>query len=215
MMALKHKHVEDFIICDFTSNANRKPKDTKRSSFEANFTEAMAIDDLGLKVVAPSSFKGMLPEEKALRKYMKDEGLKLFVSETCDSEMFVNAPSGFSAVVLLDKDVTAEDADVRLVTIAHEVGHYLDYKHNFDYDSDAFGSESIHPNDEIVTEAVAWAYAKDLLEVLGYTNWDCFFEVALDALSTYTYDEALADQLLKNMPRVKYKREMTRMMMCH
>lgn len=209
-----YKNVEDFIICDFT-NTNRKPKDAKLDSFEANFTEAMAIDDLGLKVVAPSNFKGMLPEEKALRNYMKGEGLKLFVSDTCDSEMFVNAPSGFSAVILLNKDVAEENPHTRLISLAHEVGHYLDYKHNFDYDSDAFGDESLTVKREIVTEAIAWAYAKDLLEVLGYTNWECFYDVALDAFTTYTLDEALADYLLHNTKAVKSKREMTRLMVCH
>lgn len=203
-------NIEKFVANDITNN-NRKPKDTRLNSFRVRFTEAMAIDDMNLRYVAPSKFDNMTEIEEKLRKYIKDEGMKLMVSNYGGSEMFVNTASGYSVIVLTTEDVH-QTADYRICSLAHEIGHYMDYKHNFDYNSDLFEKFSEEVSDEIISELVAWAYAKDMLLVLGYNNWEYFNELAVYSLASYTYgQEHIARELVMNsMDKVKEKRSLMR-----
>lgn len=197
--------LEDFIVCEFTGK-KQKRKDDRLNSFEANFSEALAIDNYQLRYVAPSKFNDMTDIERTLRKYIKSEGMKIYVSGNEESEMFVNASCGYCAIFLVNKDIH-ETSDFRICALTHELGHYLDYKYNFNYDSDAFNKFNETPHDSLETETVAWAYAKDILEVLGYTNWDYFYDTAITALSTYALGLShIAKRYLINMQQFKESR---------
>lgn len=201
-------NVERFIVNDITNN-NRKPKDERLNSFQVRFAEALAIDDMKLRYVAPSKFKNMTDIERKLREYVKSEGMKIMVSDFGDSEMFVNSPNGYCVIVLMENDVH-QSADYRICSLAHEIGHYIDYKHNFDYNSDLF-DEFSQDSEEIITETVAWAYAKDMLKVLGYDNWEYFEKIAVTSLATYTYGlEYIAKELIGKFDKAKERRNKMR-----
>lgn len=201
-------NVENFILNDIT-NKNCKPRDKRVGTFEVKFAEALAVDDLKLRYVAPSKFKDMTDIEMEMRKYIKREGMKLMISDCGDSEMFVNTASGYSVIVLMEKDVH-QNADDRICSLAHEIGHYIDYKHNFDFNSDLF-EEFSTDSEEIITETVAWAYAKDMLKVLGYKNWEYFELIAIESLATYVYGHvSIAKELIEKFDKVKERRNKMR-----
>ena len=205
--------VEDFIVNEFTGK-KQKQKDDRLNSFEAKFAEALAVDNYQLRYVAPSKFKGVNNIEKVLRKYIKSEGMKIYVSGNEESEMFVNASCGYCAIFLVNKDIN-ESSDFRICAIAHELGHYLDYKYNFNYDSDAFNSYNNTTERSLEAETVAWAYAKDILEILQYDNWDYFYDTALTALSTYSLGIiSIARRYLTNMQMFKDNRRNLYKVMC-
>ena len=197
-------NLSSFIANDFMGV--KKPKNKKAKSFEAKFSEALAVDSMRMRYVAPSKFENMTHIEKRLRKYIKGEGIKIMVSSIVESEMFVTSGSGFASIILCDDDIY-ESADFRICSLAHELGHYLDYKHNFDYDSEEFSKYSVDEVDNIETETIAWEYAKEVLYILGYTNWDYFKKIALKSLTTYTYnDESIAEACLKGADAFKVRR---------
>lgn len=201
-------NVQNFIVNDIT-NKNKKPKDARIKSFRAQFSEAMAIDDLKLRYVAPNKFNNMTDIERKLREYVKGEGMKIMVSDEGGSEMFVNTATGYCVIVLMENDIH-QSADYRICSLAHEIGHYMDYKHNFDYNSDLF-EEFSEESEEIITETVAWAYAKDMLKVLGYENWEYFEKIAVNSLASYTYGyEQVAKELICNFNKVKERRNKMR-----
>lgn len=196
------ERVEEFIIGDIL-NTNRKPKDRRLNSFEAQFSEALAIDDLNMHYVAPSKFENMTDIERKLRSYIKSEGMKIMVTDAGGSEMFVNAPSGYCAIILTEEDVK-QDANYRICSIAHELGHYFDYKHNFNFNSDEYNKFEEDVSETIKTEVVAWAYAKDILTVLGYDNFEYFNTIAVWALSSYTFNDiVLAQRCINDLDKFK------------
>lgn len=204
-----NQKVEHFIVNDLTGK--KLPRRKNIHSFESKFSEALAVDNMQLKYVAPSKFYNMTPIEEKLRKYIKGEGIKLMVSKVMDSELFVTCHSGYVAIILQEQDIY-ETSNFRICSIAHELGHYFDFKHNFDFDSDTFAMYSEEFVDLLETETIAWAYAKDILTVLGYKNWDYFNQIALESLTSYAEDdEELAQEYLKQADVLKLARKTFRM----
>lgn len=71
-----------------------------------------------------------------------------------------------------------------VVAMAHELGHYLDVRDNFDFDLEEYfktlGTKEL--------EVRAWLYAIDICREIGFNRWDVFFRYAKHCLGTYFND---------------------------
>lgn len=200
-------NVEEFIICDL-NNKNRKPKSDKLNSLSAKFSEIMAIDEFQLVQEPIENYYDVTELELKLRKFINEEGMKIMVSDDEASEAFISAPSGYVEIILPRSDLY-ETSEFRICTLAHELGHYMDYKHNFNFDSNAYAKQSESDEDNIITETIAWAYAEDILKVLGYKKWNFFDEIAIWSLTSYTGNVYHAYKNIKNLSYFKAKRHTT------
>lgn len=120
--------------------------------------------------------------EHKIYAYLKKQGLELLKSEMKYTTALVNYPC-YKAINLETSLLRKENANERLFSLAHELGHYLDVKFNHSNDALCF---NIYYNDNMrVMEAVAWAYGWKVLEALGCTLKDEYFKTACECLDTY------------------------------
>jgi hypothetical protein len=82
---------------------------------------------------------------------------------------------------------------IRIVTLAHEFGHWLDIKEN--YDENIFEFEE---SGEIIQEQDAWQLAVDILDKygfdrFGYMGWKLFRRRMIQTFATYYYEECNRD----------------------
>lgn len=61
-----------------------------------------------------------------------------------------------------------------IINLAHELGHYWDWRKGYDY-----------MEDKIDQEEIAWEGAKILLQEIGFTDWNMFDKVREEGLITY------------------------------
>ena len=122
--------------------------------------------------------------EYKLYEFMNREDIDCFISSRVPCETFCVTQDNYHCVMFsvdgLDKGNT-----YRTMALAHELGHYLDFKHNFKFSRIDF--ECANSGDGLLeAETIAWAYAKDILASAGFTGWDSFAELVFESLATYT-----------------------------
>lgn len=125
--------------------------------------------------------------ERKLYDYLEAEKVPVRVVGAFHCESFMYSNKGFLMVTVPADAEYREDQLERLVCVAHEIGHYLDYKFNYDfkyYDFKVNGKEE-DKQKIIHKEVMAWTYACDILEALGFDNWDGLVKRMSSALGTY------------------------------
>lgn len=99
--------------------------------------------------------------------FLKKEGIDLIATPQHISPCFINGKHGYNAVVLPYEDVWG-NAKERFIKVAHETGHMLDMKYNFNYDFDKFGESDGNQMKTMVAEMSAWHYGEMVMEELGF-----------------------------------------------
>ena len=188
---------DNIVVRDLMNLKNKKKYDKKTRSYEAYIDKMLLSDTYGFKRYKESDFRDMLNEEKILRQYLESENVDLVVGEKLYSEAFVSTPSHYMAVCLIQPSLD-DDPIFRTIALSHEIGHFWDYKYNFDYDCLWFSSELESDEKELKSEVVAWGYAKQALELLGFEYMGEFEEQALEALKTYTNGDEIAATIAYN-----------------
>jgi Zn-dependent peptidase ImmA (M78 family) len=71
----------------------------------------------------------------------------------------------------------------RILTLAHELGHHLDYVTN----TEAYVAGCFHQDQYYYRERVAWDNARKLLEQCGFWRWKIYSKSRKNSLSVYKY----------------------------
>lgn len=185
-MTVKTITVENVLqqIADDVLNGGGKKVDPLNKSFGAKFDSAVLYDRYNLKPVKPDELEKLDTIECKLIEYIQNEGIEFMLIPDDRSEVFVCTKKGYKAIYICPKDYK-NSANDRLLAIAHEIGHYLDLKHNYNFNVDKF-SETAYTHDELIkAEVIAWANAKVILEALGYNDWTAYVNETIRALNTY------------------------------
>lgn len=128
--------------------------------------------------------KGVSEIEQKLYDYLKAEFIMVGKSKKLKCEGFVSSSDGFSAIVF---PIDAEDEEYqleRLIALSHEIGHYLDFKFNYDFNVLLFDSNN-NRDKKLKKELLAWNYAYDILSALGFNQWIEFIDKMKISLMTY------------------------------
>ena len=161
------------------------PKNEEKA-FEIAINSIHLEDYYNLEKANADTFENLSIVEMQLIEYMNNEEISLYIIPNDRSEMFSCTPSGFKAIYLCPKNIVCETNE-RVCAWAHEIGHYLDLKYGFNFDVRAM-TESCNTEIGLVkAEVIAWAYAKVVLETLGYDEWHEFANEAVKALNTYIW----------------------------
>lgn len=201
------KHVLDFLMVDdFGKNEMddkffydqammklqfnaRNFRDLVNEHQNPNYAEIMKIDAV----------------EEQIYQFLENQNVDVLVSANVSCEAFCIAGNSYSCVFQTPKGI-ASGGLYRTTSIAHELGHYLDFKHNFNLSHAEFG-EANKDYHLLEAETIAWKYAMDILTVAGFEEWDYFDDLLLESLETYTDDWELACELFENMELVASLRE--------
>ena len=166
--------------------------DNKNFTFGKRFDSARIYDSYNLSKLNIESLHNVSDIEQKIYHYLKNEGVELYVCPSDDSEAFVCTKQGYKAIFLCPKDIEDKN-ETRIISLAHEVGHYLDLKFNFNFDASQFTIASMNGKELIKTETIAWENARTILKEMGFNNWDSFEKELFVSLTTYT--ESLRDTL--------------------
>lgn len=191
---MKHK---DFHLNDFASGGgiiireieNKLRYYTEESSIKSYF---QAVE------VSKEEIEGLSEVEEKLYKFMEKEKMVLLKSNFIGTEAFFSTENNFLGIVARNKVFDEEFSEYREVAFAHELGHYLDFKWNFEFNSNKFIEER-NKNTEILSEITAWVYAKDILEETGFNDWDYFDDVKFTSLLTYIDDSEDNEDVLERI----------------
>lgn len=165
-------------------------------SFEYEMEKEAVLEWLDAYEVSKEEFIGKDDIEEKLFDFIEKENIKLLISDKSRCEAFFSTGHGYSGIVLKSKMFEVEDNTMRLVTLAHELGHYMDFKWNFQFDSHSFVKAS-KEGKELFSEITAWVYAEEMLQYLGFDKWMEFDDIKFGSLLTYAcYDiEGLEEYL--------------------
>lgn len=133
-------------------------------------------------------------QEKHLIEYLEAEKVLVGTGVKFPCEVIVTGYEGFVAIIIPERSMIEVDRVERTCALAHETGHYLDYKFNYDCDPHRFdaGNNESHKRHK---EIVAWKYAYEMLRELGFNEWGRFLHEMKRALMTYfdEHDEPIVD----------------------
>lgn len=138
--------------------------------------------------------------EKKMIDYLKAEKVLVGMSGQFPCEVAVFGYEGCIAVVVPTEALHDEDRTERICALAHELGHYLNFK--FDYDFDILKFESYkHEEKKKEKEVIAWKYAYVILKALGFTDWERFLAEMKRALMTYFnfWEEVIVDNHVREI----------------
>jgi len=138
--------------------------------------------------------------EKKILEYLKAEKVKVGTSVKFPCEVISVGYNGFVAILIPEEALFEEDRLTRICALAHETGHYLDFKFNYDFSADHFDS-SDDEEKKREKEVTAWKFAYHILKELGFDEWDRFLFEMKRALMTYFrfYEECLVDIHVKEI----------------
>ena len=147
--------------------------------------------------------------ELILHSYAKNQGLELLMSEPKYSTSLVNFDE-YKAIAIEEGLFHEGKEEERLVSLAHELGHYLDVK--FNHAGDAFRFNAVYHQDNWNTvrmELVAWIYGRNILKAFGYDNDNFFIKQMLFCLGTYVGNKEDTVKVIKNWKNVvsEYEQE--------
>lgn len=75
----------------------------------------------------------------------------------------------------------------RLISISHEIGHFLDLKLYHNNDTNGFNTFYCSKKSNMIeSELIAWMNAEKMLKHFGFTDWEYFFKLMFECLTTYT-----------------------------
>ena len=158
----------------------------EENAFEIAINTVHLEQHYDLDVLRAEDFENLNIIEIQFMEYMRNEGIQLSLIPNDRSEMFVCTPVGYKGVFLCPNNLTCKD-NSRVVAWAHELGHYLDLKYGFNFNVQKFTKEASTDFGLVKCEVIAWAYAKIILEALGFDAWHEFANEAVKALNTYIW----------------------------
>ena len=131
-----------------------------------------------------------------LYEFMNREDIDYFLSYRVSCETFCVSENNYHCIMFTEEGI-CKDSLYRTMALAHELGHYIDFKHNFGYNR--FEFDLANSGEGLLeAEAIAWKYARDILEVLGFDEWEQFAKLTFESLMTY------AGTFEKTMELIKY-----------
>ena len=136
--------------------------------------------------------------ENKLYAYLKKQGIDLLISEPKYSTALVNFEE-YKAICIEDGLFHEGAGEERLVSLSHELGHYLDVK--FNHADDAYRFNLVYNQDKsncITMELVAWIYGRNILKAFGYDNDKFFIEQMIFCLGTYVGNKEKTIKIIKN-----------------
>lgn len=140
--------------------------------------------------------------EEKLIAFMESENIDLILVGGDDSPaMNYYKPYRVACVSFTSSYLYDSDDAKRLIVLAHELGHYLDYHYShLGFDNKNFNSYFIRSMyDEFGYELTAWYYAEQMLDALGFKDWQKFVDLKIYALTTYAHgDEQVLNHILDN-----------------
>lgn len=154
-----------------------------------------------------SSIKNVSKEEKAIYDYLEKQDIELLITMLEGSTCLVNAPDyrGLAIEAMLLDEQNSEE---RLVSLAHELGHYLDVKFNHHNNAMYFNNMYSYSNQHRNTmELVAWEYGWNVLEALGYKNKEYYLNVYTDCLNSYIHKIDVTKNAINNSSELVEKYE--------
>ena len=135
--------------------------------------------------------------EKKLYDYLNTQDITLMVTYSSSCGTCICQGLSYKTIiyspVLLDEKHSLE----RVVSLAHEIGHYMDCKHN--YNNNPIDFDAMYDKKINLMELVAWKYARDILNVLGFKEWDYFYTLLNSCLYTYVRNESQLYYSVDNM----------------
>jgi len=145
---------------------------------------------------------GLTDMEKKMYDYLKKQDIELLASEPKYSTALVNFPD-YKAICIEFDLIDNDKAEERMVSLSHELGHYLDVK--FNHAGDAFRFNMVYNSDNsqcITMELVAWIYGFQVLKALGYDNTDFFVKQMIACLGTYVGNKKKTVEIVKNWEEI-------------
>lgn len=182
-------------VKDFFENAmvvNLK-KDT-----EYYHMQELIIDELQ---AVELQYESIIKDEKELKmvKFLEKLGYEILTSELEYSTCVCNNIS-YKALCIEKYLLTDEKSLERAYSIAHEIGHVIDCKNNFENEVEFQDYYEKHMNS---METVAWAYATKLLKILGYdVKTDEYIELMIECLTSYFGNAEQVIYALKNINKI-------------
>lgn len=101
------------------------------------------------------------------------------------------------AVIRIAKENLKPNSLTGIMTVAHELGHYMDCFENFNCDTRKYNDYGT-----LNIEVRAWVYAIDILDSIGFGHWDDCMDFIKKTLGTYF---AAADDLFSNIKPSRIK----------
>lgn len=194
-------HVEDIL-----SGGGVIVNDIK-DSFEHEMERNAILEWIEAREVTKEEFLNKSEIEEKLYDFIEQEGINLLSSDRTRCEMFFSTNHGYSGIVFKRKTLQSEDSTSRLIALSHELGHYLDFKWNFQFNSHDFVKAS-KEGKELFSEITAWVYAEEILESLGFKEWMEFEETKFSSLMTYAcYDADGLEEYLNLENFIVFRRE--------
>lgn len=136
------------------------------------------------KIISDHKPKGVSEIEQKLYEYLKAERVMVGKSIKMHCEAFIASENGYLTIIF---PIGAEDEEYqleRLIALAHEIGHYLDFKFNYEFNINLFDTRNDRSR-KLKKELLAWTYAYDILNALGFSYWDDFMIKMKISLLTY------------------------------
>ena len=152
--------------------------------------------------------------EKVIFEYLEKQDIEILVSIPKYTTCLVNYPH-YKAIALEQYLLQSENAIERVISLSHELGHYLDVKFNHMNDAERFNLVYNDSNDNMITmELVAWIYGYKVLKALGFTEMKKFRELILECLSSYTRSMEKTVAIIKNSNEIvaEYEKECKKVM---
>ena len=160
--------------------------------------------DLEADVLSLEEIENMSHIEHKIYAYMERQGLELIASDQKYSTALVNHPC-YNAINIERHLLTKENANERVFSLAHELGHFLDVKFNQNGSAFAFGEW--YRQYTKAAELIAWLYGWEVLEALGCTLKDEYFKTAKECLNTYVRNMKKVEVLFEKSDEIIVKYE--------
>lgn len=194
-------------VCDFKTNGTmaNAPKGTYYQFDKEMVAMQYKLQKLDM-VEMESAHDNMLWEELELHRFLKGEGIDFGISDQIPCAMFSVTNSGY-ALIAMDEESFSNGSVYRTMAIAHELGHYMDLKHNHDLDNKKFSKNADGHSNLLACETTAWKYAVDILKEMGFAYGFELEALIYDSLYTYTGNHYLTVYLMEHMEEIANARE--------
>lgn len=122
--------------------------------------------------------------EEKLMELIKLYGINVAYREMRENGgLEINPTNGTATIYLKPQIQEKEYVAARVIIIAHELGHFIDY--SVAYSEDLADFHLTQKIDPIFAEQEAWHNAVQVLDQLEWDGWDAFYKIAEYALGTY------------------------------
>lgn len=150
----------------------------------------------GTREIDFSEIKNVSEIEQKIFNYIENQNIILLVSI---DEIYISMLKDAISITIAEKLLDDCNSLERLVSISHEIGHYIDMKLYHDNDTEKFNMFYGYKESHMIeSELIAWVNAEKMLKQFGFTEWEYFFKLMYECLTTYTNgDSERSKELIK------------------